>query len=89
MPGLVQNWPAPMVNDPAQPAPIPAPRAVTASGSRNIGLTEPSSPKNGIGSGRAAHRSNSARPPRKDPVKPTARITGFCTKAAPTALPPS
>jgi hypothetical protein len=52
MPGLVQNWPAPMVSEPAQPLAISAPARLGASGSRNIGLTEPSSPKNGIGSGR-------------------------------------
>jgi hypothetical protein len=80
MPGLVQNWPAPMVSDPAHPLAIASPRALTASGSRNIGLTEPSSPKNGIGSGRWAQRSYSARPPASEPVKPTALISGCWTR---------
>ena len=88
-PGLVQNWPAPMVSEPAQPLPIASPRAFTAAGITNIGLTEPSSPKNGIGSGRPAQRLNNARPPASDPVKPTALISGCCTNASPTSrLPP-
>lgn len=33
-------------------------------------MTEPSSPKKGIGSGREAQRSKSARPPTSEPVKP-------------------
>ena len=89
MPGLVQSWPALPVIDTAQPLPISAPRAFRASGSTNIGLTEPSSPKKGIGSDRAAQRSNSALPPPRLPVKPTALISGCWTSAEPTSrLPP-
>ncbi len=88
MPGLVQNWPAPMVSDPAQPSAMPLARADIAAGSRNIGLTLPSSPKNGIGSGRPAQRSNSALPPASEPVKPTARISGCCTSEVPTSRRP-
>jgi len=88
IPGLVQNCPAPSVSDPAQPRAISPPRALSAAGRRNIGLTEPSSPKNGIGSGRAAQRSNSARPPASEPVKPTARISGCVTSASPTSRRP-
>ena len=47
----MQNWPAPIVSEAAQPLPISGPRAATASGRTNIGLTDPSSPKKGIGSG--------------------------------------
>ena len=43
-PGLVQNWPAPSVRDPAQPAPICAPRAFRAPGRMKTGLIEPNSP---------------------------------------------
>ena len=89
MPGLVQNWPAPIVSEAAQPAPSAAARVFTASGRTNIGLTLPSSPKKGMGSGRLAHRSNSARPPASEPVKPTALISGWVTRALPTSrLPP-
>ena len=85
MPGLVQNCPAPMVNEAAQPwASAPA-RVCIAFGRQNIGLTEPNSPKNGIGSGRLMHRLNKALPPAKDPVNPTARISGCCTTCAPTS----
>ena len=87
-PGFVQNCPAPIVSDAAHPAPISAPRAEAAAGSTKTGLIDPSSPKNGMGSGRCAHRSNSARPPRSDPVKPTALISGCCTSACPTSSPP-
>lgn len=46
-------------------------------GRTNIGFTLSSSPKNGIGSCHVAHRSNSARPARSDPVNPTARTTAL------------
>ena len=89
MPGLVQNCPAPMVSDPAHPAPIRAPRAAAAAGSTNIGLVEPSSPQNGIGSSRPMARSKSARPPESEPVNPTALIAGCVTSAcAASRLPP-
>ncbi len=58
-----------MVKDAAQPSPSDGARVFMASGSRNIGLTEPSSPKKGIGSGRCAQRLNRARPPPSEPVK--------------------
>ncbi len=89
IPGLVQNWPAPIVRDPVQPLAISCARFSNAPGITNIGFTEPSSPKNGIGVGRTAHRLKSARPPPSDPVKPTALISGCCTSASPTSrLPP-
>jgi hypothetical protein len=87
-PGLVHIWPALAVSEPAQPLAMASPRVPAASGRMNMGLTEPSSPKNGMGSGRAAQRSNSALPPRSEPVKPTALINGCWTRAAPTSLPP-
>ena len=56
-PGLVQNCPAPISSDAAQPDAISPPRAASARGITKTGLIEPSSPKKGIGWGRAAHRS--------------------------------
>ena len=44
IPGLVQNCPAPIVSDPAQPLAIAAPRAARAEGSRKTGFTDPNSP---------------------------------------------
>ena len=77
-----------MLSESAQPFAISPPRAATACGNRNIGFTLPSSPKNGIGSGRAAQRSKSARPPPSEPVKPTARISGWVTSAWPVSRVP-
>ena len=61
-----------LVKDPAQVVPISVARALAAAGNTKTGLIDPSSPKKGIGVGLAAQTSNSARPPPKDPVKPTA-----------------
>src|SRR3984957_19760704 len=40
-----------------------------------------------MGSGRAQAISNNARPPRVEPVKPTARIDGWRTRPAPASTP--
>jgi hypothetical protein len=56
MPGLVQNCPAPKVSEATQPAQSGCRAPAGPQGSTNIGFTDPSSPKKGMGSGRAAHR---------------------------------
>ena len=76
MPGLVQNCPAPIVDELTHPDAMSEPRLLIALGKRNIGFTDPNSPKNGIGSSLAEQRSNSALPPAREPVKPTALING-------------
>ncbi len=43
-PGLVQNWPTPMVSDCANAVAISSGRAAAASGSTTAGFTLPSSP---------------------------------------------
>lgn len=86
-PGLVQNWPAPMVIEPASPAPICSPRSAAAASVTTTGLREPSSPWNRIGVGRAAAASNSALPPRIEPVKPAAATSGCLTSSTPASKP--
>lgn len=87
MPGFVQNWPAPVVSEAARRRSRRC--ACQGRGRRDIGLTEPGSPKNGIGSVLCAHRSKSAPAPPGDPVKPTALMKECCTRAVPTSrLPP-
>ncbi len=51
------------------------------------GLTEPSSPKNGIGTGRSAQILASASPPRTDPVNPAAAMAGCCSSRTPAGTP--
>src|SRR5690606_27212608 len=85
-PGLVQNCPVPSVAELTKPSAIASPRARIASGRMKVGFTLPISAYTGIGLGRAAAVSYNARPPRSDPVKPTASIAGCCTNACPTSL---
>ena len=63
------------------------PCAASTAGVGTMGLTEPSSPKNGIGRGRSCATFSSARPPRKEPVKATAAICGAWTSRTPTSMP--
>jgi len=58
-----------------------ATRSAAAPGRMTIGLMLPISAKTGIGAGRAAPRSNSARPALSDPVNPTAVVPGCMTSA--------
>ncbi|MNG19783.1 hypothetical protein D3C84_1039760 [compost metagenome] len=86
-PGLVQNCPQPSTTEAASSAATCSPRAFSASGRRITGLMLLISANTGIGCGRAAAMSHSARPPCREPVKPTAWIAGCLTRSAPTALP--
>ena len=83
----MQNWPAPRVSDPAYPVAISAGRAAAAPGRMTTGLTEPSSPKNGIGTGRSAQILASASPPRTDPVNPAAAMAGCRSSRTPAGTP--
>ena len=83
----MQNWPAPRVSDPAYPVAISAGRAAAAPGRMTTGLTEPSSPKNGIGTGRSAQILARASPPRTDPVNPAAAMAGCCSSRTPAGTP--
>ena len=60
-----------------------------APGRTKTGLPLDISVKQGIGSGRAAARSISARPACRDPVNATARTSGCFTSAVPTSMPES
>ena len=51
------------------------------------GLSEPSSPWKGIGTGRAAAASNRARPPRTEPVNPAALTSGWRINPTPASNP--
>ena len=85
MPGLVQNCPAPIVRDPAQPAAISSPRAARGCGQEEHRVDRPQARRrNGTGS-RTCQRPyrTSMRPARSDPVKPTARINGCLTSVSP------
>src|SRR5215472_9414691 len=62
-------------------------RAAAAPGRMTTGLTEPSSPKNGIGTGRCAQMAASASPPRADPVNPAAAIAGCFSSRTPASTP--
>ena len=73
--------------DPCRAVAMPSPRSRSAPGSTNTGLVLLISPKNGIGSGRAAARSINALPALRDPVKPTALTRGWVTSAAPIWVP--
>lgn len=86
-PGLVQNCPAPMLIELPRPAPICSARSAAAASVTTTGLSEPSSPWKGIGAGRAAAASNSARPPRIEPVKPAAETSGCLTSSTPASKP--
>ena len=81
----MQNCPQPRVTDAASAFAISSPRVASASGRTKTGLAEPISAKTGIGCSRRAAASKRARPPRKEPVKPTAWIAGCVTSAWPTA----
>ena len=86
-PGLVQNWPTPRVKEAASPAPICSARSAAAASVTTTGLREPSSPWNGIGLGRAAAASNSARPPGMEPVNPAALTSGCLISSTPASKP--
>src|SRR5689334_16962790 len=86
-PGLVQNWPVPRVSEPAYPVATAAGRENAAPGRTTTGLTEPSSPKNGIGTGRSAQTRARARPPAVDPVNPAAAISGCRSSRSPASTP--
>ena len=86
-PGFVQNWPTPSVIDAAKPRAISSVRVASASGSRKTGLRLLISANTGIGSGRAAAASQSARPAAWEPVNPTARAAGCVTSAVPITRP--
>ena len=58
-------------------------RAAAAPGRMTTGLTDPSSPKNGIGTGRWAQMAARASPPRADPVNPAAAIAGCGSSRTP------
>ena len=62
---------------------IAAGRENAAPGSTTHGLTEPSSPKNGIGTGRSAQIRARARPPAVDPVNPAAASAGWPSSRRP------
>ncbi len=64
-----------------------SPRSAAARSVTTTGLTLPSSPKNGIGSGRAAATSARKRPARSDPVNVAARIRGSRSMASPASSP--
>ena len=89
MPGLVQNWPAPRVKEPKRLWASAAGPLRSAPGRMKTGLPLDISVKQGMGSGRAAARSMSARPARSEPVKATARMSGCLTSAAPISKPES
>src|SRR5699024_5044241 len=86
-PGPVQNWPQPMVTELARPSASSLPRSSNACGSMNIGFTLDISANSGIGSSRAAAKSNKARPQACEPVKPTALMADSTTNWAPTLSP--
>src|SRR5499426_1426283 len=62
-------------------------RAAAAPGRMTTGLTDPSSPKNGIGTGRWAQTAARASPPRADPVNPAAAIAGCLSSRTPAPTP--
>ncbi|MNF96681.1 hypothetical protein D3C84_794770 [compost metagenome] len=70
-----------------KPSPICAPRSASAWGRMKVGLTLAISVKTGIGSGRSCARRYRAMPPCSEPVKVTALINGWSTRASPIALP--
>ncbi|MNL51887.1 hypothetical protein D3C87_1750230 [compost metagenome] len=80
-PGLVQNWPQPRLIEAVSASAICPPRTFNASGSRITGLMLDISANTGIGCGRAAARSNKARPPFSEPVNPTALMPSALTNA--------
>ncbi|MNE41693.1 hypothetical protein D3C80_1357750 [compost metagenome] len=86
-PGLVQNCPQPSTTEAASSRAICSPRLASACGSTSTGLMLLISANTGIGCGRAAAMSHSARPPLSEPVKPTAWIAGCLTSASPTPAP--
>ena len=86
-PGFVQNCPTPSVIEATNPCPIASAREASAPGRRNTGLMLLISANTGIGSGRAAAASHSARPATREPVKPTPQVAGCCTIAIPITLP--
>ncbi len=73
--------------EPARPEPIASARSAAAASVTTTGFREPSSPWKGIGTGRAAAASNSARPPRTDPVKPAAATSGCLISSTPASKP--
>lgn len=85
----MQNCPAPIVKEPTACVAMSAPRASAAARVTNTGLTLPSSPKNGIGTGRETARSKSARPPAVEPVKAPARTPGSTSASRPASSPTS
>ena len=87
MPGLVQNWPAPSVNDPNRFCASWLGALRSAPGSTKPGFPLDISVKQGMGTGRAAHRSISVRPAFSEPVNDIAHTSGCLTSAAPTSLP--
>ena len=86
-PGLVQNWPAPIVSDATKFLAICSPRDASAAGRTSTGLMLLISAYTGIGSGRAFAIFISASPPPREPVKPTALMRGSATSAPPSQLP--
>ncbi|MNN27414.1 hypothetical protein D3C81_1409490 [compost metagenome] len=88
-PGLVQNWPAPSVSEPAKAVPMASARLASALGNSSTGLMLLISANTGIGAGRAAAIAISAVPPAREPVKPTARMRGSATRPWPTSRPAS
>ncbi len=86
-PGLVHCWPPNRVKELCSPAATAGPRSARAPGSTKTGLVLPISAYTGMGALRRAAMSISARPPRNDPVKPTAFTSGCCTRAEPISRP--
>ena len=84
-PGLVQNWPAPRVNDATNPAAIASVSAAAAAAVTNTGLTVPISAN--TGTPRSAARASNAIPPRWLPVKATAAMAGASTTWSPASNP--
>ena len=86
-PGFVQNCPAPNEKEARNPVVIASARWAAAAAVTKTGLTLPSSPKNGIGTGRDTARSKSARPPASEPVKAPALIRGSSRPVRPASSP--
>ena len=87
IPGFVQNCPTPSVIELRNPSAMELLRVASAPGSTKTGLQLLISANTGIGSGRAAAAVMSARPPDREPVKPTALTRGSLTSCTPMMLP--